>query len=368
MSHKNTSKGFRVLAIIFAVLLSIAIILTIVGIAFSGKNVVMSLYSTHVDEELYHYWQARFRYEYLIYYGNGGASDTEGFWNRVKDEKTGLTYGEDCKKITETLIERIVISAYLYDMSGYTISDEYREKIKLVTEARTETGVFRGEKDYNAKAAQLGFDFNTYVEATVYELKADLLASMFVPTSSMQHEYYENNYVRVKLLFVDSDTLQSGDTANIVRAALENGLTTEQFDTLVGDPAYNNDTGSFDYTDGYYFAKGSAFADEYFTYRPTVKNAIFSLEKAGDWCEVAIDEEGDKGTLFIYRYDLPETPGYKEAKNNDFFTDMTRDAGDHYFLEWVNMYREDVVWDEEKKTLVPYTGYGTDVSLYMFFS
>ena len=253
-------------------------------------------------------------------------------------------------------------------MSGYTISEEYREKIKLVTEERAKTGVFHGEKDYNEKAALLGFDFDTYVEATVYELKADLLVSMFVPNADMQHEYYEENYVRVQLLFVNADALQSGDTATLVRAALENGMTEEEFDTLVGDPAYNNDAGSFDYTDGYYFAKGSAFADEYFTYRPTVKDAIFSLEKAGDWCEVAIDEEEDKGTLFIYRYNLPETPGYEVARNNDFFTDMTRDAGDHYFLEWVNMYREETKWDEEKKTSVPYTGYGTDVSLYMFFS
>lgn len=367
MMNKPT-KSFWVGAICLAVVLVLAIILTVVGMTIAGNRGVMTLHSNTVDKQLYAYWQARFRYEYLIYYAEDGATDTEQFWNKVKDEKIGTTYGEDCQTITDNLIERIVISAYLFDLSGNTLSDSYREKIKLVTEERVNVGVFKGKKDYNEKASFFGFDWDTYVEAMIYEVKADLLASMFVPTEEMQHAFYEEEYVRVKMVFVSAEQLQSADTVTLIRSALENGADATQFDRWVTDPTYNSDTGSTLYTEGYYFSKTSAFAEEYFTYRPTVKNAIFGLATSGDWCEVTLTKEGDKGTLFIYRYDKPETPAYKTNTNSDFFTDLTRDAADEYFTSWVNSYREDVVWYAERKETIPAAGYGGEVGLYMFFS
>ena len=365
---RKMSRGFQHLMMACVVFLVLAILFTVIGFTLSFRNRVMTLYATSVDKELYAYWQARFRYEYLMAYANDGAVDTDIFWNKIKDEKTGLTYGEDCQNVTDKLVERIVVAAYLYDASGHQLTDKQKEDIRLVTEERTKVGVFRGKDTYNEKAAYFGFDFNAYVEATMYEVKASLLGAMFVPTEEMQHQYYEDHYTRVKFVFVSADHVQAADTVALIRTALENGADSAQFDRWVSDTAYNDDAGSKEYIDGYYFSHDSGFAEEYFTHRPTVEEAIFSLDAAGDWCEVTLTKEGDKGTLFIYRYDLPETPAYSQQVNRDFFTDLTRDAGDVCFADMIKECAQDAVWYEKEKTRIPAAGYGTEVQLYYFFA
>ncbi len=342
-----------------AALLIAAVLAAVLFAVHSARHRVVSFRSVRVSDDLYAYWQARYRYEYLILYQSEGARDTDAFWDSYKDEATALTWRQDCADTTELLVSRILIGAYLFDQNGYSLTEGQRSAIETTLSDRL--AVFSGDKkNYNAAAEKYGFTYQSAKKAAVYEAKANLLASYATASDEEVQAYYEEQYVRIRIILTSN-----ADHADYIRGALTGETDAEArmslFDGLASDTAYNRDPGSATYPAGYYFATASAFTESYQKELPEVVERVFSLEKAGDWTELACED----GTRFICRYTLPEQPAYENTANENFFSDLAHDAAAACFLKTLDGYRQEIVWNRAAVPALPAQGYDSD--LYKFF-
>ncbi len=379
----NKSTGVRRRRIFFLALLCLMVVSSlVVGSCLwihASRHRVVSFHSVRVDDELYAYWQARFRYEYLTAHAAEGAVDTEAFWSSVKDPETGLTWGQDCENTTRMYIERLMIASHLFDAQGYTVDESYRANMQSVLVARLNTAVFGSSVEtYNSLAAPYGFTYEAAEKALVHEVKAALLSTYATADQAQQLAYYTQNYVRVKMIFISDQHENREDILGAIRLSIQGGITESDFDNWVTDSFYNDNPGAqTTYAGGYYLCPDASFTEELSALLPPLTEAALGLE-IGETVEITVTQndynldegvtlEGfyQAGTYFLYRSPLPDTPAYEVEANQSFFTNLTRIAANHYFTLWIDSYLGQPKWREENIPALPYQG--RDSKLYLFF-
>ncbi|MBQ4324271.1 MAG: hypothetical protein IJC29_00605 [Clostridia bacterium] len=354
----------RLCLILVACLLLVALTLGVIGLARQSHR-VLSFHSVSISDNLYAYWQARYRYEYLTLYRGEGASDTAEFWASVKDAETGVTYGEDLRQMVDLYVARIAMGSYLFDAAGYTVSDQMRAALEEAMENRLRAVFSSDEDTFNEMAAPYGFDYKTARRAAIHETKANLLASYAVADATQTDAYFREHYVRVGILRISPDHVGGAGALSLIREGLAAGATEEAFLAWASDPTLNDTGTTNSNTGGYYFAEDSAYYGDYASTLPTVAEAALSLSQAGDWCEVSVADGDAPGTYFVYRYTLPEDKPYESEESEAFFGDLTRLAADHYFLLWLDGHLPEVKWQTEHiPTPVPQ---GVTTDLFRFF-
>ncbi len=361
---------------VVAALLIVALALGIGVSCLMGKDAVLSYKGSHITKDVYAYWQLRFSHSYRAVYGEG-AADTAAFWNAPSHQE-GKTHQEACEDYIQTMVGQIVASAYLFDASGGRLTAAQNAAIEKAVE--TATGGYRFDGDpegYETLSREYGFDRKSVETALVYELKANLMEANAEADSLQILSYYNREYVRVRILYIntfckyviDSETGErvpsdTGEDLYILltpeeveekeaayRAVMEemsafSGLTDEEkekkFENLM--KSYNEDTGVKQLGSGYYFAKDAAYTQAYGETLEDVVEAAFSLENRGDYTVV----NNKWGYHIVYRYEL-DGDALQNAGDNPCFTDLEEDASLWYFREWRDSKIPDIRW----KTVPP---------------
>lgn len=340
-------------------------------------NATLSYRGRHIAKDVYAYWQVRFSFAYRTMYG-GGESDTPAFWQSVADPESGKTHAEACEAYVKEMVGQIVIAASLFDESGYTLTAGQREA--LTTSLENATGGYRFDGDteaYELLARANGFTKKSVKTALVYEMKANLFARLAQADDAQLIAYYQENFVRVRILYVNNycqyltdaatgDRLQDENgndryrllneeeiaAKNAVVATIKDELrafegaqmsTADQykaFEELMGK--YNEDIAVLSYPGGYYFGKSSDFTADFQKGLPLVTDMVFELINDGDFA-VVIDE---RGVYFVMRYAL-DAAALANTANEVFFSDLATDASREYLMAWIASYEADLIWRGE---------------------
>ena len=385
----------RLAVILLAVLLLVAIGVSVpVGISLSRR--VLTFRGIRVDRSLYACFTAGYRYRYLAQCDYAAKSDTAAFWSRVKDEATGLTYGEDCEAQTRTYILRVITAAYLFDESGETLSAAERATVGTQV-ADLVTYRFGGdEQSFKSAAAAYGFTARDVRDVYIYELKAGLLPSHISLSSEQIAGYFGEHYRRVQMVVIDRgasdttrrdaatrydrvlelseaedrigrfhDTLLDTDlNANAAYRDPSSGAAGDFSSGLYFNPAGKYDTGNDEF-DG--FVKG---AEETYCGEKGEKlidgekllGAIYSLENPGD---VTSYTEG--GYTF---YLLREKPKLDDLSDENYTKTMFSDFNDlavaDYLPSYLDSFAADASWHlSHARAWLPA---GADSKLHLFFA
>ena len=342
----------RILLIITAALLAVAILITVLILLLGGGKTVMQIGDIKVDEELYAYWLSYAKYRYLA--EQGGAQDTSTFW--ASDAGNGRTHEDTCREYAEKYMAQIITAASLFESLGGSLSTDERKALSDAYE-----GMLRYEvstrKEYDRRAAEIGFDYETLRKVLLYEKEAELLRSLMVVEGSDIDEYYRESFrhayiieVRTGYKYVmneEGDLEQDMETGEYLRVSLTDAERAEAegkiariretmaaspslntFLSLYGEQGMNEDINALQgrYADGYFFAPRAAFCERFAEGLPVGSDDIVSgiLAQERLTCREynAVDS-----TVFVFITNGKDG-AYEDEANSDFFHDIESDAAD----------------------------------------
>lgn len=330
---------------------------------------VVSYRSLNVDEGTFMYLYSYFRYRIPVVYKSAGVKDTAAFWNAPYDKEQ--TNGEYYGKLALQFVYQTIVSARVFDSESSLSSAERKQLKELQEEALTLDYKGGGDKKtFNKKASAFGFDYDDFCEATLLLYKASKAkAALYGTTGILAEEsdlnaFLENNYVRIKMIFVRTkDRFVFDESGNYVRdengnykteplpeevkiekeqkistllADIENGITEAEFDALITarDPYFNDDS-SYP-AGGYYFNEHTAYTKAYAKAFGAISEGeadIISTALAMKVGEVRV-VQSEYGTHFLYAAKMGEGD-YKQTSGAyaDMFTEFYTLAADTLFTE-----------------------------------
>ncbi len=343
---------------------------------------VIAYHSVRVSDEMYAWWQAYNRRKYIVDAardGIQGAEDTPLFWRLPARDNSGRTNEEVCNAETRLYAERIVVSAYLFDYYGYTLTDEEIKNAKSNLDSLVDYQFDGDEKAFDRVAKQFGFSLSAAKQATVLELKREALRSSMSADALQRDAYYKDNYIKVKWVWIKTSDADYDAKASMLNAALadvnadEIAAGTDAFSDAVSDERFNQDGSVSAYPNGYYLSRPDDFTVSQMSTIPAVIDAAFGIAEEGQSASVtvtvtdsALASGSEERTYFIRRYPL-DSLAYEKKENEHFFTNFTRFASETYFIQWRDTYvgTAETKWFE--KNLPAWTPAGRDSELLKFF-
>ncbi len=219
--RKMSKRKKTVLISVTAAVLALALIIGLCLLLAPGEPAI-SYHGITLDREMYAFWFSMLKSDFMIRYGLTSRHDTAETWERVcpLEGANGKTWGELLnEEIAEGIKEKLV-AAVMYDELGLTMTAGQRRRVDeyygdmLDFVADGDRGVLR----------ELLATYKTSIKAmkrcAVLDLKAELLyhhlslsgASGMGTTESERYlttaelnSYYLDNYVRVKIVYINND-------------------------------------------------------------------------------------------------------------------------------------------------------------------
>ena len=310
------------------------------------------------------------------------AVDHPEFWK--SEYENGVTYGELLERETEAYLREVAVGAYLFDRYSSLTRGEKKRIKELAASAIIDFGC-ADKRDFNERAAEMGFDYDGFVDALtlIYKMEqaqrriyGDGGSTLASGAFKSEAERYYSGYVFVKLLIIRTEfeyklddkgnftvdengelekreltaeelATRNADIAEIRDAiiALQNGtdgqMTEMFFDTMLAK--YDLD----DYTrTGYYFSPvdavtGIPFAEATATFAKQMGTELLEFaytREIGEFAEIAVDG----GVCFVYRGQLT-SGAYSSSTHEYFFSDFYSDAANYLYAASLGELADDVV-------------------------
>lgn len=301
---------------ITAILLAVCILaVTLLAIYLPAGAVCYRYGGRAMREEVYRYYFACLKYDYLVRYKTLNISDTPDGWQKTGED--GKTFEETFKSAIEEELMLRLVASHLFDSLRLSLSEsDYEDIDKLLSDLETYS---YGESPYAALKETYGIRAKRVVkQVALYEKKyAALVYELFGQDGSgvFAAEYkedlalfYEKYYYRYNVIFVKDD---SPFSSGLIRDALADGVTPAEFEALERDYS-DMDVTSGDYPHGIYLYGGGSYNAATTGLDDSLLAAMRTLEKAGDYAETRSD--ADDGTFFVLRYELDDAPYLEEGE------------------------------------------------------
>ena len=373
-SKTNIISGKRALIAFVSALLSIALLLGatlgIIAIVKSAGSVV-SYEGITMNKKTAAFFVSRFKVEYISALRSSGvnATDTEAFWGEKDD--TGVTYGERFRTLAEQYLKEIVATAYLFDRySKFTKEDKERVEKTCLDVLEYQSG---GDEDaFNEKAAQYGFDYDSFCDAVELLYKSTSSYSAIygadgtgIYSDVASCEKYLAEYSHVQFIFIRTEkklTKDSNGNAVLVdlteeekaermeliatlSAAIDaqktdsDGQMTPAMFEIYLDAKYNDGDTSMNST-GYYLHENSETTAEFAEAFPEVVKTALEMENGQFEKVLTKTVDGDNligmdAVCFIYKY-APVPDAYKTPTLERWFSDFYSDASEKLFVDSVS--------------------------------
>lgn len=299
----------RAVALLSAALAVLLLAGALLAIYIPAGAVVLRYESATMREDVYLYYTACMKYEYLVRYKGLNISDTQKGWMTVGAD--GRTYEDSFKEAIDEDICLRFIAAYLFDRSGLSLSEEdYADIDKLFTDLETYS---YGESPYKMLNNIYGIRAKRVLkQVALYEKKyaALLTASFGEDGSAVLDEaysedlatFYEKYYYRYNVIYVSDERAEVNEP---LREFLAGEVTEKDFTDL--EKSYSDaKVTSGKYPNGIYLYAGGSYTAATTGLDEKLLATMSSLEKVGDIGETRND--ADNGTYYVMRYALDEAP------------------------------------------------------------
>ncbi len=299
-----------------AILLAVCILAaTLLAIYLPAGAVCYRYGGRAMREEVYRYYFACLKYDYLVRYKALGISDTPDGWQKVGED--GKTLEESFKSVIEEELKLRLIASRLFDSLGLSLpASDYEDISKLLSDLETysydESPYTVLKETYGIRAKRVVKQVALYEKkyaALVYELFGEDGSGVF--SAEYKEDlalFYEKYYYRYNVIFIKDD---SPISSGLIRDALADGVTPAEFEALERDHSDMSVT-SGDYPHGIYLYGGGSYNAATTGLDDSLLAAMRTLEKAGDYAEARSDD--DDGTFFVLRYELDDAPYLEEGE------------------------------------------------------
>ncbi|MBQ2718958.1 MAG: hypothetical protein IJF73_02710 [Clostridia bacterium] len=342
MSKKKAStltpRAKAILIAAVALLLVAAIVLTTV-LLLLPRDPVLSYGGITVTAEMYAFWFSIAKTDFMAKYGIKSYEDTASRWDSPS-EVEGKTWGQLLTEEVDRSLRMRLIAAAMYDALGLAdtsqraiVNDYCEEALELKA---------GGDKDaYRALCEKYGTTERAIKKCAAIDVKAELLYEYLSArtgeglTNTEKHTFYVENYVRFKVLYLNSTvrgemvngervetTLTEAERANVQKwdtdlsayllgGSKEGEMTEEIFETYLKNSheALHASTG---YPDGLYTSRYINLRDVNVLENEVVEELGYLKE--GELLRV----ETEDGIRYLYGYHLLTAP-YNAAAFEEFF-------------------------------------------------
>lgn len=344
----------KILARFLALILACAALFAFSSCGKKAQEVAFELGNQKITVNMYRLWLSRVKGVY------SGAGDD--IWDEVNDD--GRTYNEVFTGFVTDNAKTFVSAMHLFDELGLELPKSEMNEIDKTMKTLLDERGDGSKSTLNSYLAAYGVNYDILREVYIIEAKLDYLEEYLYGANGKEKiadeekdEYYKENYVRVKQIFLytankpitdDEGNLTYDEQGNVatrdftdaeiaaqekkaqgVLDMLEKG---EQFDSLM--TKYSEDKANEQYPGGYYFTKGSQYVSE-------VVDLAFQLE-VGGFAMV----KSEYGIHIILREELDEG-GYKSSANADFFTDFEPNLVAIKLGERLAEFKDDIIVHED---------------------
>lgn len=337
--HNKRAVGFTALALAVCLLLGL-----ILGLTLPAGAVCYRYGSTTMREEVYTYYFACLKYDYMVRYKALNITDTAEGWQKTGED--GQTFEDAFKDAIEEELMLRVIAAAQFDSLHLSLSDEdYADIDALLSDLETYT---YGESSYAELKKAYGIRAKRVVkQVALYEKKyVALLYALFDTDGSgvLDEEYredlalfYEKYYYRYNVIFVENENSEKNQS---IKSALADGTDQAEFEEL--EKAYSDSkVTSGNYPNGIYLYGGGSYSSATSGLDDNLLEAMRSLEKVGDLAETPAAD--GSGTYYVLRYALDEEPYLEEGDwVNTAFADLTAAASVFVYRRELLALSEDV--------------------------
>ncbi len=307
----KSKKGKGLIALLLAICILASALL---AIYLPAGAVVYRYKGASMREDVYRYYFACFKYDYMIRYKALDITDTKEGWQAVGED--GKTYEEAFKEAIDEEIKLRLVASRLFDSHGLSLSERDYALIDAF---------FTGMETYSYDEAPYKTLKDTYhirakrvlKQVALYERKYEaLLYAMFGTDGSgvFADQYsedlalfYEKYYYRYNVIFVEDKNSKNNQT---IRAALGNGISPEEFEALEKEYS-DTEVTSGKFPNGIYLYAGASYTPGTSGLDASLIAAMQSLDEVGDFTEARSDL--DDGTYYVLRYALDEAPYLKEG-------------------------------------------------------
>ncbi len=310
----------------------LALLLTLILLASCSPSLgetVMSLDGQKISINMYRLWLSRVK-------GNYGGDDSD-IWNKTSDD--GKTYNEIFTGYVRQNAMTFISAMHEFDRLGLKLPESEIKAIDKTMETMLNERADGNKSTLNSELSLYGVNYDILREVYIIEAKLAYLKDHLYGTNgietisdNLKNEYYKNNYVRIKQIFLytankpvtddegnyvfgedgyvktqdftNEEIEQQRKKADQIMTSLASG---QDFELLMN--AQNEDSAAEEYPSGYYFTKTAQYVEE-------VIDAAFELEENG-----FEKVESEYGIHIIIRLPLEEN-GYSLSSNKDFFTDF----------------------------------------------
>ena len=344
---------------IFAALLALGLLFTACGGA--PGNPVLSLGSTTVSDNVYHYWASTYKGEYLYRYED--VKNTAEYWE--SELVDGISAAEYFDAVILQSVKYNLVCMKLFDEYGLTITAAQKQSIRdRINDYVTEYA--DGNKNLlNLALGEYGVNMQMLEQIYIDEAKTTKVYDAVYGKNGRTplddealEKFYKENYVHFQMIFInnmyqyvadengnpvldengyyateplDADVKATrDDTVRKVQKRLDAG---EAFDALYEEYAEIKD-----YPGGYYYSSAGTYNDRVY----------YDLAEAAGALQVGevTTVQGDYGTCIIQKLDLPDG-AWGEKENSDFFDGFRDTVGDALFREFLEGYFDEIVVDAD---------------------
>ena len=342
------------IARVTALFLALVMLFALVSCAKKKQEVAFELGDQQITVNMYRLWLSRVKGVY--------SSAGDDIWDEVNDD--GKTYNEVFTGFVTDNAKTFVSAMHLFSELELELP---KSEIKEIDDTMADLLEERGDgskSTLNSYLSVYGVNYDILREVYIIEAKLDYLEEYLYGangtekiTDEEKEEYYSENYVRIKQIFLyTSNKPITDDEGNFTYDADGNVATRdftdaeiaaqekkaegildmlskgEDFSALMDK--YSEDKANEQYPGGYYFTKSSQYVTE-------VVDLAFSLE-VGKFAMA----KSDYGIHIILREELDEG-GYATSANADFFTDFEPTLISLKLSERLSEFKDDIIVHED---------------------
>ena len=349
MNMKTTTHAspMRLLTLLLAAVLLFGAILP--TLTACGADTALSFDGVSIDSEMYAFWFSMSKTDVMRRYGIKSTQDNEAFWSSEckLEGKEGRTWGEVVNEEVLRAVKQKLVAAMIYDELGLSMTKSQKKTVRSYLDDMVEY-VANGEKAaLRDKLEAYGSSFAALRRCAAFDLRAELVLSYLARngktelTSEEKAGFYNDNYYRVKILYINKE----------VYGAFENGVRVEKPLSFVGPGARNDqdkaeldaildasyETGKLPEGFDEVFDEYLSRSDEEIHGNEAYPNGIYvtrSIDLGGGLLEDEVYEaarglragqlvhvETENGDRYIYGYTL-DTAAYDDTRLAPFFSDF----------------------------------------------
>lgn len=312
----------------------------------SAGETVMKYGDSEISENEFVYYLATYKGRFKQSYTD--FSDTAEFY--ASEIADGVTYETYLFDIITDNVKRTLVCDALFDEMDLKLNGSIEEEIDYYIDDYITEYAGGSKNQFNAALSEYGINVSMLKKIYLRDEKATAVFNAMYGSSGTnpitdteRAEYLEDNYVRVRHIYVNDKYVYATDedgyamytedgykqtrqltdeeleAKNALIAAIDESLTDgDDFEAIYD--AFSEDKY---YENGYYLTRTTDFISD-------VVSSAFDLDE-GEWVKIV----SDYGTHYIKRLPLDESPWDDDA-NSDFFENYDTDVAEYLFGEYID--------------------------------